>query len=241
MMVRSIVEINKGMKFGRLIVIKELPQKITPSGYKARIVRLKCTGCDSEKIIDVYLSNLKNKNRPTQSCGCLRLDIQKKKSEQSGIHHYLDSTYKHMISRCYDNKNDNYKYYGKRGIKVCKLWREKKDRRGFWNFIAWAEDNGWYDGCKLELDRRDNDGNYKPSNCRWRTRKQQMRNTRRNVIVNYKGKDMVAIRAVEKYGIYGLTVSVFLLRLKANWHIEDALTIPVRIKKSHTIPTKKIN
>lgn len=38
------------------------------------------------------------------------------------------------------------------------------------------------------LERIDNAGNYEPGNCRWATRAEQIRNTRRSKIINFKGR-----------------------------------------------------
>ena len=77
-----------------------------------------------------------------------------------------------MKNRCTCNTTPSYAYYGGRGIKVCKEWIDS-----FESFRDWALVNGYEDG--LELDRRDADGGYMPENCRWATRTEQMRNTRK--------------------------------------------------------------
>lgn len=74
-----------------------------------------------------------------------------------------------MIRRC-TNPAPIYKNWRGRGITVCSEWYDP------WVFIAWAEQAGWRQG--LELDRRDNDGNYTPENCRFVTDKEQANNRR---------------------------------------------------------------
>jgi len=75
-------------------------------------------------------------------------------------------TWRGMKGRCLNKKRNDYKYYGGRGIKVCERWLEFK------NFL---DDMGERPEGKT-LDRKDNDGNYEPSNCRWATKQEQQLN-----------------------------------------------------------------
>lgn len=75
-----------------------------------------------------------------------------------------------MRSRCLTASNKDYGNYGGRGITVCKEWDD------FSVFRSWALSNGYKEG--LSIDRKNNDGNYEPSNCRWATAHEQRINQR---------------------------------------------------------------
>lgn len=78
----------------------------------------------------------------------------------------------HMKTRCQCRTSHAFSYYGCRGIAVCREWQTSYEA-----FRDWAMSNGYQDG--LEIDRCDTNGNYEPGNCRWSTRTEQMRNTRK--------------------------------------------------------------
>ena len=100
-----------------------------------------------------------------------------------------------------------YKDYGGRGIKVCKRWD---------NYNVFASDMGPHPGKGWSIDRKNNNGNYCKSNCRWATTKTQMRNRRATKLNMKKAKDIRAIYArggisQEKlgaqFGVHQMTVS----------------------------------
>jgi len=53
----------------------------------------------------------------------------------------------------------------------------------------------------MSLDRIDNFGHYEPGNVKWSTQKEQNRNTRRNVIVEYNGEKMCLTDAAKASGL----------------------------------------
>lgn len=78
-------------------------------------------------------------------------------------------TWVQMRSRCFSQSDNRYARYGARGITVCDRWA---------TFPKFLEDMGHKPSPRHSLDRIDNNGNYEPSNCRWATSVQQMRNRR---------------------------------------------------------------
>jgi hypothetical protein len=91
-----------------------------------------------------------------------------------------------MKQRCNRPNHQAYHNYGGRGIKVCDRWLN--------SFDHFLEDMAptWKKG--LEIDRRDNNGDYSPENCRWVTRKTNCRNKRKSVPV-------WVLEAAEKNGV----------------------------------------
>lgn len=118
-----------------------------------------------------------------------------------------------MFDRTGNPRNPSFRYYGGRGITVCNRWRS------FENFLA---DMGQRPAGK-SIDRIDNDGNYEPGNCRWATRVEQMRNTRRS-------RSIAA--AAEAAGVKIHTVET---RLARGWNLARALSIPSgQTRNQHT-------
>lgn len=76
-----------------------------------------------------------------------------------------------MVNRCNNANNPAFCNYGGRGISVCDEWESN-----FEAFYEWAMANGYEH--ELTIERKNNDGNYEPSNCKWATRKEQAKDKR---------------------------------------------------------------
>lgn len=115
-----------------------------------------------------------------------------------------------MIRRCTVPTEKSYARYGGRGIMVCERWRR------FENFV---EDMGERPkGTTLE--RKDNDGNYEPDNCKWATRAEQMRNMRVNRHLTANGKTMIVRDWSHERNLPPNTI---LNRLNRKWTVDEAL------------------
>lgn len=130
--------------------------------------------------------------------------------------HILQQKLCDMKRRCNNPADKSYKDYGGRGIKVCSEWSDPKN--GHENFRKWAIENGWKKG--LSIDRKNNDGDYEPSNCRWATPKQQSNNTRFNRLVTINGET----KTIQEWAdIVGISQRSMTGRIEAGWSQEDLL------------------
>jgi hypothetical protein len=98
-------------------------------------------------------------------------------------------------------------------------------------FEKWAMANGYHED--LELDRYpDKNGDYSPTNCRWATREQNMRNTRSNRQLTAFGQTKPMVEWGEEFGING---SALRSRIEGGLPVEQALTKPIKQKKKYSL------
>lgn len=154
-----------------LILIEDLgmmyPKK--DSNRKLRFGLYKCF-CGNE--FKAMTQSIKSNKR--KSCGCL-VGARSGQSKER-----LYNILRKMKERCYSENSQSYKFYGEKGITICNEWL-----MSYSSFKSWALLNGYDDN--LQIDRKDNDGNYEPSNCRWVNRNVQARNTRLIMVTNSSG------------------------------------------------------
>lgn len=179
-----------GDRYGRLTVLAPAP----PSKNNLARWLVRCD-CGTERT--VAQSDLRSGH--SQSCGCLR----RERAVEARTTHGKSETgeyrvWCHMLGRCYNETDHKYPNYGGRGIRVCERWRGS-----FANFLA---DMGERPSSRHTIDRRDNDGDYSPDNCRWATATEQGQNKRNNVWVFLNGEKMVVAEASRRLGISLSTV-----------------------------------
>lgn len=118
-----------------------------------------------------------------------------------------------MRQRCFNPAHPSYKNYGGRGITICSRWN---------SFDLFLQDVGWRPISELTLERKDNDGNYEPSNVFWATRKHQQNNRRANRRITFGARTLTISQWADELGIPANRISG---RLRDGMTDEQALFI----------------
>lgn len=192
-----------GKQFGRLTVTSRSANLNNKSMWECRCI------CGIVKVFrcgDLVTGK-------TRSCGCLQSELVSKRMTKHGgakvgkrISEY--NIWQHMKKRCYDVDNANYYNYGARGVKICNRWLNR--------FDLFLKDMGYRPSKTHSLDRKNNNGNYTPSNCRWVTRDIQNKNKRNNIWITYKRRKMVIADWAKELGCAGAgNIQYFLKRGKS--------------------------
>lgn len=197
-----------GHRYGRLMV----------RGYagKRREAHFWHAICDCGNEAVVWSGSIRNGS--TSSCGCLH------KERFKYVTHGLSRTpeyniWRGMKARCLNPAEERFRDYGGRGIAICSEWKDGAD--GLGGFEVFLRDMGPRPSPKHSLDRVDVDGDYRKSNCRWATDKEQGRNTRNNRPLTCDGRTMLMIEWAEERGINYRTIKSRLDQL--GWTIAQAL------------------
>lgn len=205
-----------GRRFGRLIVIKQ-------DGYDNHNAAWECA-CECGKTHRARGTHLRSGR--IKSCGCLNRDMVIARHLTHGLTGTTEyGSWIAMRGRCYDQKHNNqFKNYGGRGIVVCDRWRNS-----FENFLS---DMGPKPSAAYSIERRDNNGNYEPSNCCWADAKTQQSNKRNTHFVTFEGK---TFSCAEWDRLLGFGRQLVYSRIRKGWSTEKAITTMPRITTRATV------
>lgn len=216
-----------GQRFGRWTVIRQMPS------VKGRAKWLCRCDCGTERIQST--SNLRLGS--TLSCGCI-------KREQSlrvrfGERHPPEyRSWCAAKSRCNNPNVSCSPNYSGRGIAMCARWSA--------SFQAFFDDLGSRPTVQHSIERIDNGKGYwcgecdecvsngQTANCRWATRGEQNRNTRRNITLTLQGRTACLNDWAKEYGIPRNSLR---RRLSSGWTLERALQTPVEQRPWRRVQT----
>lgn len=132
-------------------------------------------------------------------------------------HHGFSDTrlyveWRQMLNRCQCPSHKSFSDYGGRGISVCAEWQV------FETYKDWAISHGYSDN--LTIDRKDVNGNYEPSNCRFVDMVAQCNNRRSSKFLTYQGRTLSMSQWSRELGISRFVISA---RVKQGLPIEEIL------------------
>jgi len=192
-----------GRRFGRLVALGQVLRR--PARWLCEC------DCGNESIVSY--GHLTETHKPIKSCGCITKD----RLTVHGLTAHKDyGIWKAMRQRCNNHRYPRYSDYGGRGITICASWDD---------FAVFIHDMGDRPTPKHSIERRNNDGNYSPENCKWATLTEQARNTRRSRILTLNGVSMTVPEWAEKLGVNKGSIHS---RIKYGWPEHKILTKPFK-------------
>lgn len=197
-----------GLRFGYLIVLGRAGK--TKYGNARWLCR-----CDCGKEAVVAGGHLTSGH--TVSCGC------RKRSVRSTLTHgesksRLYNVWILMRKWCNSPNDKSYSRYGGRGIKVCPEWDNSYEVFRDWALANGYDENARYGECTL--DRKNNDKDYSPENCRWTNETVQANNRRSNHVIEYAGRKMTLAQWEKETGLKAYNIR---RRLKRGETIEKII------------------
>ena len=185
-------------------LLKELDRReVGSSGNKTRFALFECEHCKAQVV------RQKQNGIRDLSCGCARYVLASVSntihgdSNKKAEYYNLFGIWTGMRDRCNRKSNQDYKYYGGKGIIVEDTWND------YLEFKKWSIFNGYEPNKNLQIDRIDSSKNYSPENCRWVTPKINQRN-RDCVLLNMEKAEEIrvliskGIPILEIANIYGV-------------------------------------
>jgi DNA-binding XRE family transcriptional regulator len=113
---------------------------------------------------------------------------------------YLSGIWRGIKARCENPTHKSYHNYGGRGIKLSGGWEDKEQ------FLLDMWDSGLEYNSGLSVEREDVNGDYCPTNCVTATAKEQARNTRNTLYIQYDGNRVKVCDLADDLGINASTL-----------------------------------
>ena len=199
-----------GYRSGKLVAVEYIMPR--------RRWRCACD-CGNESFVTVTAL----RKREIVSCGCWRKERPSPSITHGMTHSPEYYSWRAMKRRCLAPNASQYRYYGGRGIRICRRWID--------SFEAFFADMGPKPTRKHSIERNNTNGDYTPDNCCWATQEAQNnnhRNTRIFTVAGVTGPVSLLAR------LHGMPVRLIRERLDRGFSIDRALSQPLRpTKPSH--------
>jgi hypothetical protein len=208
-------------KNNRLLLISTREEETETQKRTIGIFKCECGKITEQRLTSVVQGTIK-------SCGCFKNELAAERCKTLSYKHGDSAANSRvfriwcaMNARCYTKSVRGFHNWGGRGITVCDEWR-----KDYLTFKKWALENGYSD--ELSIDRKEQDGNYCPENCKWSTREEQGNNQRTNKLITAFGEMKTATRWTRdhrcKCNLNTLIYRVF--QSKNKWNSEIAIQTP---------------
>lgn len=209
------------MKKKMLTFIKQT--RIEQKNYGKKVMGLFLCDCGNKKEIEI-----KRANNAIRSCGCLKKSkevLAKMVRKTHGFSHSIFyGKFRGALSRCTHENDPQFFRYGGRGIKM--KWKKFEDFKKDM-YPSYKVHVKKYGEKQTTLERINVNGNYCKENCTWATIKEQNRNKTNAFRIEFRGQVKSVATWAEEFGISRATLKD---RVKSNWPIELALTMPTGYK-----------
>ena len=215
-----------GQKFGRLTAIE----------FSYKVKNKNCRGYKNYWLFkcDCGKETIKRKHNvlvgDTTSCGCLSsrhtIGDRNRTHGMSGTR--FQTIFQNILLRCNNKKDNNYKKYGAKGIKC--FWNSFQEfiNDMYKDYIDHLEKFG---EKNTQIDRINNYGHYCKNNCRWVTIKEQARNKKQSIILEFNGKKQHLLDWARDLNIKPATLRA---RIYSGWSIKRILTEPSFLGKNQS-------
>ncbi len=216
-----VIQYKEGQLLGSCLYLRDTPAPET-NNTKRRFGRFVCS-CGN--VFDAQIDKVKHRGDECNDCRYNKASAsmtlhgggRSNRKNKKATKEY--ATWARIKDRCYNPKNEYFHHYGGRGIIMCERW--------FNSYECFLEDMGRAPSVNHSIDRfPDVNGIYEKTNCRWGTDKEQTRNRRNNIIVEFKGERIALIDLAERFNVKYKMVYSRVVKFK--WGVEKALFTPSR-------------
>lgn len=149
--------------------------------YGHYIYKSICNICGHEKFS--HYGKISGEKSETKQCCHIRIHSDYIMYRHEWTNKRIGRIFRGIISRCYDENNKDYDWYGGKGVKICREWLDDPKL-----FEEWAMANGYQDN--LTIDRIDSNKNYCPENCQWIPLEENSRKAGLVTWIDLNGKNM---------------------------------------------------
>ena len=148
--------------------------------YGHYIYIAECKVCGYKKYS--HYGGISGEKSKTYICNHLVLGSNKHIKPTKWENQRIKSIFHGIKQRCYNPKEESFRWYGAKGIKVCDEWLDNPK-----SFETWSLQNGYEDS--LTIDRIDEDKDYSPNNCCWITPEENAKYKSTTSLIDINGEE----------------------------------------------------